>query len=185
MSNSNILLPYQERWMKDKASVKICEKSRRVGLTWAEAADAAVTAGSQKGLDVYYIGYSEDIAREFIRDVIEWSVHFQLVADTMQEVYLENIRAFQVSYASGFRVVALSSRPTNLRGRQGRVIIDEAAFHPDLPGLIKAAMAFLMWGGQVRIVSTHNGVENYFYELVDDCRQVNKPYSLHPDIATG
>ena len=177
--SSSILLPYQERWMKDKASVKICEKSRRVGLTWAEAADAAVTAGSQKGLDVYYIGYSEDIAREFIRDVIEWSGHFQLVADTMQEVYLENIRAFQVSYASGFRVVALSSRPTNLRGRQGRVIIDEAAFHPDLPGLIKAAMAFLMWGGQVRIISTHNGVENYFYELVEDCRQGKKPYSLH------
>lgn len=176
---NSVLLPYQKKWLDDKASVKVCEKSRRVGLTWAEAADAAVMAGSQKGLDVYYIGYSEDIAREFIRDVIDWSGHFQLVANAMEEVYLESIRAFQVSYASGFRVVALSSRPTNLRGRQGRVIIDEAAFHPDLPGLIKAAMAFLMWGGQVRIISTHNGVENYFHELVEDCRQGKKPYSLH------
>ena len=123
---NSVLLPYQKKWLDDKAPVKVCEKSRRVGLTWAEAADAAVTAGSQKGLglDVYYIGYSEDIAREFIRDVIDWSGHFQLVANAMEEVYLESIRAFQVSYASGFRVVALSSRPTNLRGRQGRVIID-------------------------------------------------------------
>ena len=74
---NSVLLPYQKKWLDDKASVKVCEKSRRVGLTWAEAADAAVTAGSQKGLDVYYIGYSEDIAREFIRDVIDWSGHFQ------------------------------------------------------------------------------------------------------------
>ena len=27
------------------------------------------------------------------------------------------------------------------------VLIDEAAFHDDLPGLIKAAMAMLIWGG--------------------------------------
>jgi phage FluMu gp28-like protein len=178
-----VLLPYQKKWVADKSPVKICEKSRRIGLTWAEAADAALTAGSERGMDVYYLGYSEDIAREFVRDVIDWTANFKLVADELQEIYIEDgnkpIRSFAVQYASGFRVVALSSRPTNLRGRQGRVILDEAAFHGDLPGLIKAAMAFLMWGGQVRIVSTHNGVENHFYELVEDCRKGKKPYSLH------
>ena len=39
---NSVLLPYQKKWLDDKASVKVCEKSRRVGLTWAEAADAAV-----------------------------------------------------------------------------------------------------------------------------------------------
>ena len=43
-SLSSILLPYQQRWIADRAPVKVCEKSRRIGITWAEAADAALDA---------------------------------------------------------------------------------------------------------------------------------------------
>ena len=38
---SQLLLPYQKRWIADSSQLKIAEKSRRTGLTWAEAADAA------------------------------------------------------------------------------------------------------------------------------------------------
>ncbi len=37
-----VLLPYQRRWIADTSQLKIAEKSRRTGLTWAEAADAAL-----------------------------------------------------------------------------------------------------------------------------------------------
>ncbi|HDW3010207.1 TPA: hypothetical protein RMA68_005065, partial [Escherichia coli] len=43
-SEYDVLLPYQKRWVADDADLKIAEKSRRTGLTWAEAADAALTA---------------------------------------------------------------------------------------------------------------------------------------------
>src|SRR5258708_5439613 len=33
---ANVLLPYQMRWIADPAPVKVAEKSRRVGITWAE-----------------------------------------------------------------------------------------------------------------------------------------------------
>ncbi|WP_230478196.1 hypothetical protein [Kingella kingae] len=39
-----VLLPYQQRWIADPNPVKICEKSRRIGLSWAEAADSALLA---------------------------------------------------------------------------------------------------------------------------------------------
>ena len=58
-------------------------------------------------------------------------------------------------------------------------MIDEAAFHDNLPELMKAAMAFTMWGGLVRVISTHNGAENPFNELVNDIRAGRRPYSLH------
>ena len=45
-------------------------------------------------------------------------------------------------------------------------MIDEAAFHEDLPGLLKAALAFTMWGGLVRIISTQNGAHSAFNELI-------------------
>jgi phage FluMu gp28-like protein len=182
----SVLLPYQQAWLADKSPVKISEKSRRVGLSWAEAADSALTASSAidaGGKNIWYIGYNKDMAKEFIRDVAFWAKHYQLAAGEMEEEVIvdedKDILTFVINFASGFRVTALSSRPSNLRGKQGVVIIDEAAFHDDLAGLIKAAMALLMWGGKVHIISTHNGDNNYFNELVLGCRSGKIPYSLH------
>ena len=45
---NEVLLPYQKYWIEDKSQLKIAEKSRRTGITWAEAADAALTTSSVK-----------------------------------------------------------------------------------------------------------------------------------------
>jgi phage FluMu gp28-like protein len=45
--------------------------------------------------------------------------------------------------------------------------------------LIKAAMAPRMRGGCVRILSTHNGDDNPFNELIKEIRDGKKDYSLH------
>ncbi len=181
-----VLLPYQQRWIADKSQVKVWEKSRRIGASWCEAADAALTSGTKKsagGMDTWYIGYNKEMAEEFIRDTAFWAKHFDLAARKIEEFILQDpdkdILAFRVKFASGFRVIALSSRPSNLRGKQGKVIIDEAAFHDDLQGLLDAALALLMWGGRVSVLSTHFGEDNYFNELVQDIRAGKKPYSLH------
>jgi phage FluMu gp28-like protein len=179
----SVLLPYQQKWCADKSPVKVCEKSRRVGLSWGEAADSALEAAAASGQDTWYIGYNKDMAQEFIRDCAFWAKHYNLAASDMEEVVLKDeerdILAFRINFASGNRVTALSSSPSNLRGKQGRVIIDEAAFHPNLKELLKAAFALLIWGGRVAVISTHNGVDNPFNELVEDIRAGKKPYSLH------
>jgi phage FluMu gp28-like protein len=84
------------------------------------------------------------------------------------------IKAFRINFASGFEIMALSSAPRSLRGKQGLLIIDEAAFVDSLAQLLKAAMAFLIWGGKVVVVSTHNGVDNPFNELLDEIRSEKK-----------
>lgn len=180
-----VLLPYQQRWVADKSAVKVCEKSRRIGLSWGEAADSALLAAQSGGMDVWYIGYNKDMALEFIRDCGNWAKFYGLAAGEIEEEVFNDgddegaVLAFVIRFASGFRVTALSSRPNNLRGKQGRVIIDEAAFHDNLGELLKSAMALLMWGGQVHIISTHDGVDNPFNELINDCRAGKKPYSVH------
>lgn len=182
-----LLLGYQQRWCADTTPVKLCQKSRRIGLTWGEAADSSLLSSSQKGMDAWYIGYNKDMAQEFIRDCADWAKAYGLAAgeiEETEEIFKDDdeeraILAYVIRFASGWRITALSSRPSNLRGKQGRVIIDEAAFHDDLPELLKAAMALLMWGGQVHIISTHNGVDNPFNELVGDVQAGKKPYSLH------
>ncbi len=181
--NLSVMLPYQRKWIEDRAQVKVCEKSRRVGITWCEAADRALAAAASEGMDTWYIGYNKDMALEFIETAAEWSRRFNRAARAIEEIAVRDetrdILAYRIRFASGHKIVALSSRPSNLRGKQGCAVIDEAAFHEDLPGLLKAALAFTMWGGCVRIISTHNGADSAFNELINDVRAGRRPYSLH------
>lgn len=178
-----ILLPYQRRWVADTSRVRVIEKSRRIGISWATAAEAVVEAARTSGQDQWYIGYDEEMTREFILDASWWAKKLNAAASDIEETIIQDpdrdIRAFQVLLASGHRVTALSSSPRNFRSRKGHAIVDEAAFHQDLDQVIAAALAFLVWGGRVTLISTHNGVENEFNRLCEDIRAGKKPYSLH------
>ncbi len=181
------LLPYQQRWAADRAQVKVIEKSRRIGLSWGEAADTALLAASQSGMNSFYIGYMKEMAQEFIKDCAEFAKSYSLAAGEIaetEEVWIDgeekkSIFIYTLRFASGWRIEALSSAPRNLRGKQGRVILDEFAFHSDQKELLKAALALLIWGGEVHVISTHNGVDNPFNALCLDIRAGKKPYSLH------
>jgi phage FluMu gp28-like protein len=173
-----LLLGYQQRLNRaiETSDVVTCDKSRRTGATWGVAAHAALTSGSARsagGMDTLYMGTSKDMAMEFIDAAGMWAKAFEKAAEAVEETLFddgskEGILAFRVRFASGFEVVALSSRPRSLRGRQGLAVIDEAAFVDDLSELLKAAMAFLIWGGKVVVISTHNGDANPFNLLVRD-----------------
>ena len=81
-----MLLPYQREWIADRAQVKVCEKSRRVGLTWCEAADRALAAASKTGMDTWYIGYNKDMALEFVETAAWWAREFDRVAREIEEI---------------------------------------------------------------------------------------------------
>ncbi len=180
-------LPYQSAFLADDADVKIIEKSRRIGISWATAHYAALTAAQTDGNDIVYIGYNKDMAREFIDDAGEFAKTLDANLreyEFEEEVFKDgdkDITVFRLRFASGHKVEALSSRPSNLRGHKGGVIviIDEAAFHDDLPGLLKAALAHLIWGGKVWIISSHNGDDNTFNEVIKLARAGKLPYSVH------
>ena len=181
-----LLLGYQKRWVADDSPLKIAEKSRRTGLTWAEAADDVLIAGRAKsdgGSDVFYIGSNKEMAREFIDAAAMWAENFNQAAGQIQEEIFDDedkdILTYVIYFASGFKIKALSSNPKNLRGMQGVVCIDEAAFHEKLAEVLKAALALTMWGAKVRLISTHNGVDNLFNQLIQDSRAGRKSYSIH------
>ena len=182
-----LLLPYQQRWVKDQSPVKAWDKSRRIGASWTEAADDVIYASRARGDNVLYTSYNFDMTRQYIKDCAGWAKTYQKVvgahSDIQECIYHDedkDILAFRIDFASGNEILALSSRPTNIRSKQGRVVIDEAAFvEKNLRELLKAALALIMLGGQVRLLSTHNGEDNPWNELLTDIRAGKWPYSLH------
>ena len=180
-----VLLPYQIRWIEDDSPLKIAEKSRRVGWTWGEAADDVLIAAREEyNSNVFYIGPTQDMALEFIEACAMWARAYDYAASEIEEgIFVDGdneIKTYKIDFpATGMRIVALSSRPTNLRGKQGVIVIDEAAFHNDLDALLKAAMAMLLWGDKVRIISTHDGQDNAFNELIQEVRAGKRKGVVH------
>lgn len=175
-----LLLKYQQKAlakMRSGVSLLVIEKSRRIGLTWEVAAFAVLTAAAQPsagGDTCWYMGYDMEMAREFIETCAMWARAFGIAAEDADEEVLQGedkeVLAFRIRFSSGFKIVALPSVPRAIRGKQGKVLIDEAAFHKNIGETLKAALALLMWGGQVIVWSTHDGVDNPFNVLLDDIK---------------
>jgi len=123
------------------------------------------------------------MTRGFIKDCEFWARSLNIISSSVSESLIEDedkdILVYEIRFASGCTIKALSGRPNNIRSKQARVIIDEAAFCENLPELLKAAIALLMWGGQVSIISTHSGVDNPFNELIEGIKTGRLDYSLH------
>jgi len=181
---AGVLMRHQVEWLKIKASIKVVPKGRRTGITFCEALDDTVKASSRKtagGDNVYYIGDTKEKGLEFIGYCAKFArviaqaqgqgvsgIEEFLFEDQDEKGNTKNITSYRIRFSSGFQITALSSRPANIRGLQGKVVIDEAAFHPDVQGVLDAATALLIWGGEIVIISSHNGKANPFNQLIKD-----------------
>lgn len=182
--DDGLLMQHQKEWLEIDTDIKLADKGRRTGITFAEAMDSTITAASRKsanGDNVFYIGDTKEKGLEFIGYCAKFSRLIaraqQLAVSEIEQFLFDDqddegnskfITSYRIRYASGHRITALSSRPENVRGLQGRVVIDEAAYHPDPEGVLESATALLIWGGKIRIISTHKGTRNAFNQMRKD-----------------
>ena len=183
-----MLLGYQQRWQDETAEIAICEKSRRIGLSWGDAAERAIYSGTAGGGNVTYMSYNRDMTETYIGDVADHARAFDYATSAViDETFFvsrdEQVQRFRVNFDRGRCVLALASNPRVLRsrGKPGDIaVIDEAAYCDDLDALLKAAVAITTWGGRVRIISTHNGDASPFNQLINDVRSGRLPdYAIH------
>ncbi|MDN5622182.1 MAG: hypothetical protein L0G96_03530 [Acinetobacter sp.] len=182
--NEGVLMKHQQEWAALKSRIKLCAKGRRTGITYATALNKSLTAAtrvSDGGRNVYYIPDVKEKGLEFIgycakilRVVAEAqslgisSIEEFIFEDQKDNGETRKITAWRIRCASGNQIVALSSRPAAIRGLQGDVVVDEAAFHDDVDAVLEAAAALLIWGGSIEIISSHNGKKNPFNQMLLD-----------------
>lgn len=179
-----LLLPYQVKWIKDDSRLKLCEKSRQIGFTWATAYRVVSTtslAGAR--YDDWISSRDELQAKLFIDDCKAFAGLLHVAARDLglQVVDEEKNNAYVLAYANGRQTHSLSSNPNAQAGKRGRRVADEFALHPEPRKLYAIAYPGITWGGNFEIISTHRGTANFFNELVNEVKHKGNPkgFSLH------
>ena len=178
---AGVLLPYQEDWINDAATLKLGDKSRRTGWTWAEAYDAVAQRfrpTTPRNMDYWFSSADESAAMEFIEYCDFFSRRFfGAIADRfttgIEDPATKRVgTAFCVRCPNGHKIVAMSSNPRRFRSKGGDVCLDEADFHDDPEGMWDAASPVTQWGGSLRVFSSPNGVGRFYHKLVVNCQRV-------------
>ncbi len=163
MSDTSYFLPYQERWISDDSQLKIAEKSRRVGFTYASSYRMFQKC-MKKGRGFTQWVSSRDMftAQELIREyVAKWCAIANVAARGMYGDNIEvfdtknDIKAYVCEFPNGARIVSLASTPEVFAGKGGDVFLDEVDLHKDSGRLIDMAMPCITWGNQLEMVSAY------------------------------
>ena len=182
-----IFLPYQWRWIQDRSRIKLVEKSRQIGFSWATAYDIVRRQSLKKTkLDSWISSRDEIQARLFLQDCKKFSGLLNIVASEIGEKIYKldeehSITAFEMSFANKTVAHSMSSNPDAQAGKRGTRVLDEFALHQNPQLLYTIALPGITWGGQMSIVSTHRGAHNFFNKLVQEARhgENKKRISLH------
>lgn len=182
-----IFLPYQWRWIQDRSRIKLVEKSRQIGFSWATAYDI-VRQQSRKAvkLDSWISSRDEIQARLFLQDCRKFGDILEIAASALGEgIYKDDggkpYTSFDLKFRSGATIHSMSSNPDAQAGKRGTRVLDEFALHPDPIKLYAIAYPGITWGGQMAIISTHRGADNFFNKLVQEAKFNGNPkkISLH------
>jgi phage FluMu gp28-like protein len=176
-------LPYQRRWILDSSRLKIMEKSRQVGMSWATAYHLVRQhINIRYGRDSWVSSRDETQAKLFLTDCCAFASLFSDVAAQIQRpISKTRASAMAITFANNTAVHSLSSNPDAQAGKRGNRVLDEFALHGDPKLLYSIALPGITWGGQLEILSTHRGSFNFFNELVQEARHEGNPkkFSLH------
>jgi phage FluMu gp28-like protein len=179
-------MPYQADWIRDESHLKIVEKSRQIGLSYADSYDSVRKAAQKNGKDVWVMSRDEVQAKQYILYCKRWANVLKYAAEDMGEQVFQDangkpVKVQVLNFASGANIYALSSNPDAIVGKTGHVKLDEFALHKDQRTLFAVAKPVIQWGGTLSIISTHRGIATQFNQLIVDIKERGNPmgWSLH------
>lgn len=152
--------PFQLDWVLESSKFAICNKSRRIGITYASAA-AAVVWGAFHGETTTIISIGAKESEEVLSVCRRHVDILQALGSECANTVKSNTD--EIVFASGGRILALPA--SGGRSFGGNVLLDEYAHQSHDSEVWKAASAVALHGFKIRVVSTPNGIGNEFYDL--------------------
>lgn len=192
----SFFLPYQQRWIDDPSPLKIIEKSRQIGITYADACDSVRKAAHRtRANDVWVSSRDEGTARLYLDHCKRWARALNYAARDMGEQFInrdKDLTAHVLRFSTGYSIYSISSCPNAMVGKTGHIKLDEFAIHKDQRELFRVAKPCTTWGGQLSIISTHRGCNSVFNEILRSIKEQGNPMgwshhrvTVHDAVAQG
>src|ERR1700686_338164 len=130
-------LGYQGRWNADRSRMKIAEKGRQEGFSWADAYDTVMeTAGVGWPFDCWISSRDEIQAQLYTEDCAMWAKVMNIAAQDVGESIIETadgkkVSAKRLRLANGRDIWSLSSNVDAQAGKRGTRKMDEFALNPE------------------------------------------------------
>jgi len=171
------LAPYQKRWVDDRARFKAGMMSRQSGKTFSSTLEvvdhtlSAAAAGKRESWIILSRG--ERQAKEALNEGIKRHLSAFNAGFNASEYDWRgadaDYRAHEVQLPNGAKITALPANPDTARGFSRNVLLDEFAFHKDSRKIWAAVFPVITRRNlNIRVISTPNGKDNKFYDIVTD-----------------
>ena len=205
LSPTQILKPLQLKFINDDSRFKIGVCTRQWGKSTVTAGEAVRDCLRNPGTTWICMSSGERQAVEWLKKAKMWIEAYQyVIANIIEDRDASEalLKSAEIIFANGSRIIAIPANPATARGLSGNVIFDEFAYH-EQPDLIWAAAfpfasndeagtfsekwkAFVderefVWDRvqKIRVVSTFNGQNNKFFELVSGAVEGKNEFSYH------
>jgi hypothetical protein len=137
-------------------------KSRQLGLSTLSAAYALWLMTFKSDQNILVIATKKEVAKNIITKV---RVMYDKLPSWLRNLSVEDNK-MSLAFSNGSQIKAISSSPTAGRSEAlSLLILDEAAFIRDIVDIWGAAQQTLATGGDCIILSTPNGMGNWFYDM--------------------
>ena len=181
------LYDFQEKSLKSfmEHDYNIVLKARQLGLSTLTAGYALWMMTFQQDKNILVIATKQETAKNLVTKVRV--MHSNLPGWLKQACVEDN--KLSLRYRNGSQIKAVASSEESGRSEAlSLLIIDEAAFIDKIDTIWGAAQQTLATGGRALIISTPNGVGNFFHKTwvgaedgTNDFNFINLHWSVHPE----
>ncbi len=154
---------HQRRWLEDHSRLRVCCKARQIGMSTVVATEALHAA--VYGETTVVVSASQRQASELLRKAVQLLPLVTVAADGAVHVDKQSAEAIELS--TGGRVISLPASAATVQGFTGHVVIDEAAWIPDIDTLWMGIVPTISTSKEYRlsVVSTPGPRAGMFYRL--------------------
>ena len=182
------LYPFQEDALTDlrENRYSVILKSRQLGISTLSAGFALWSMLFKEDFNVLVIATTQEVAKNLVNKV---QVMNENLPSWLRTEIVSNNK-LSLKFKNGSQIKAISSASTGARSEAlSLLIIDEAAFIRNIEEIWIASQATLSTGGGAIVLSTPNGIGNWFHQTWVDgetnaqtqWHNIKLHWTVHPD----
>lgn len=173
-------LPYQLKWIVDDSTMRLAEKSVRIGWTYCDAFKNVRKRLHHANRDYLFATKDQQSAIEYLESCKRFAELFGQVKNIVShgedsvkiaakddngKDFIDEVKFGYIKFDNGSRIIAFSANPYAMAVFGGDVGLDEFAKHQRAEKLWETAQGRITWGYDIGVWSAHDGTDTLFYQF--------------------